>query len=481
MMPFTVITDHASLKWLMTLKDLSGRLARWSLELQAYDFEIKHRKGSENVVADMLSRNPQYSVGEINKDALLDFETVEFESGEYLDLIRDIIENSEKLPDIKVIDGIVYKRTIFNQNINEEYHWKLWVPENLTVTIIEKAHAPNNVAHGGIAKTMERIKRFFYWPKMTSQIRNYVSDCKSCKESKPATSNLMPEIGKEVITERPFQKLYIDFLGKFPMSKSGNCYIFIVVDHFSKFTFLKTMREATTKNVVQFLVTEIFHKFGVPEIIHSDNGAQFVAKAFQSMIEAYKIKHLKTAVYSPQSNASERVNQSVLAAIRTYLDEDHRDWDLYLTQIECAIRTSVHSATGVTPFFALFGYNMFSSGADYKLARRLSSLTDHEIKNLNRNKKLELIREKIKQNIHNAYVKSAQGYNKRARVIKFLPGQEVYRRNTVLSDFKKNINAKFCKKFIKCRILKPVGNNMYELESMNGRAIGTYHVKDIKI
>ena len=55
-MPFKVETDHASLKWLMSQKDLSGRLARWSLKLQAFDFSIEHRKGSANVVPDVLSR-----------------------------------------------------------------------------------------------------------------------------------------------------------------------------------------------------------------------------------------------------------------------------------------------------------------------------------------------------------------------------------------------------------------------------------------
>ena len=65
MMPFTIITDHASLKWLMTLKDLNGRLARWSLQLQIFDFQIEHRRGSENIVADMLSRVPQQFVDEV--------------------------------------------------------------------------------------------------------------------------------------------------------------------------------------------------------------------------------------------------------------------------------------------------------------------------------------------------------------------------------------------------------------------------------
>lgn len=130
------------------------------------------------------------------------------------------------------------------------------------------------------------------------------------------------------------------------------------------------MREATTANVISFLTREVFHKFGVPETIHSDNGKQFTAKEFGKMMDMYKIKHLKTAFYAPQSNAAERVNQSILAAIRAYMEEDHRDWDLYLSEIECALRTSVHSATGVTPFFALFGHNMFTSGVDYHLARK---------------------------------------------------------------------------------------------------------------
>jgi len=51
-MSFTIITDHASLKWLMAMKDLSGRLARWSFQLQGYYFCIEHRKGSKNNVGE---------------------------------------------------------------------------------------------------------------------------------------------------------------------------------------------------------------------------------------------------------------------------------------------------------------------------------------------------------------------------------------------------------------------------------------------
>ncbi|XP_060536007.1 uncharacterized protein LOC132707976 [Cylas formicarius] len=54
---FTIVTDHASLIWLNNLKDPTGRLARWALRLQPYDFDIVHRKGKDNVVPDFLSRS----------------------------------------------------------------------------------------------------------------------------------------------------------------------------------------------------------------------------------------------------------------------------------------------------------------------------------------------------------------------------------------------------------------------------------------
>jgi len=67
----------------------------------------------------------------------------------------------------------------------------------------------------------------------------------------------------------------------------------------------------------------------VPETIHSDNGKQFTSKAFEEMIDGFGIQHIKTLIYeySPQSNAVERVSRNVLAAIRSFLDRDHQEWD----------------------------------------------------------------------------------------------------------------------------------------------------------
>jgi hypothetical protein len=58
---FTLATDHQPLRWLMESNKLTGKLARWALLLQEYDFEVVHRAGITNTDADGLSRNPSPS------------------------------------------------------------------------------------------------------------------------------------------------------------------------------------------------------------------------------------------------------------------------------------------------------------------------------------------------------------------------------------------------------------------------------------
>jgi len=108
---FEVITDHASLQWLMSQKELSGCLARWAIQLQGFSFRITHRKGTQNVVADALSRKDEPVVSEVEQGPIVYLNSEEFKSEEYVNLIENIRNNQAKLPDLKIIDGIIYKRT----------------------------------------------------------------------------------------------------------------------------------------------------------------------------------------------------------------------------------------------------------------------------------------------------------------------------------------------------------------------------------
>lgn len=104
---------------------------------------------------------------------------------------------------------------------------------------------------------------------------------------------------------------------------------------------------------------------------------------------------------------------------------------------------------------------------------KLCVLEEGEIDILPKEKFLELVRNKVKDNLHTSYEKNAT-------VVRFLPGQEILRRNFVLSDASKRINSKLCKKFVKCRVIRQIGKSLYEVENLAGKKVGVYHAKDLQ-
>lgn len=476
---FRVITDHASLKWLMSQKDLTGRLARWSMKLSQFDFSIEHRKGSLNIVPDALSRSFSEAIEEIST-LPIDLSSKEFQSDGYLGLVELVREQKEDLPDLKVSENLVFKRVKFRtEEINHEQEcWRLWIPETLKDTVMHSSHDPPNCSHGGFVKTLKRIQESFFWPSMAVDVKRFVERCQTCKETKDVNTNLRPEMGKQFKVDRPFQHVYIDFLGPYPRTKQGNCVIFIILDQFTKFPLVKALPKATTANVVKYL-HEVFSIFGVPESLLSDNGTQFTSKDFENFMKDLGIRHCKTGFYAPQSNASERVNRTIITSIRAYIGEKHTNWDVNLPEIMTAIRSSFHTAIKTTPYQALFSQNMIIHGAAYRLLKKLDALKGEDVQAGSTQVKSQLIREKIRKNLEKAHENYVKQYNTRAKERKFEVGQEVYRRNFVLSKAADQKCKKFARKFLKSRIKSLVGTNLYELGDINGKSVGVYHAKDL--
>lgn len=191
---------------------------------------------------------------------------------------------------------------------------------------MKRAHIPPLSAHRGIAKTCDLISRYFYWSGLTKDAKSFVLSCDICKEVKAPSHPLRPLMGKQRIVERPWQRIYKDLLGPHPRSKAGNTHLLVVLDQFSKFVLLHPIKKAIAVNIVPFLELNVFHLFGIPESVLADNGKQYISKMIASLIEKYGIEHITTAIYSPQANASERVNQSILSAIRVEIGNDQTDW-----------------------------------------------------------------------------------------------------------------------------------------------------------
>ena len=214
---------------------------------------------------------------------------------------------------------------------------------------------------------------------------------------------LRTPMGKAFTVDRPFQHVYIDFSGPYPRSKVGNTHIFFVLDQLTKFVIIKTLKQATSETALNFLRHEIFLIFGVPETLLSDNGKQFVSKEFSKCMKSFGITHLKTASYSPQANASERVNRAILAAIRSYIDTDQSNWDVNLSQIGSALRSAVHSAIGMSPYEALFGQRMMEHGSDYTILRDLDGLNNSELEILPKSAKMNILHSYIKDSLEKSH------------------------------------------------------------------------------
>ena len=483
---FTLITDHASLKWLMNQKDLSGRLARWSLKLQGFNFNIVHQKGSENIVPDALSRIYCETIKEIHADAKFIepnlFDSTKILDPAYLNILLKIRSDPASYPNLQIYEDKLYIRIEPKRRIplTDIPIWKLWIPSDIRKSIIASEHNPPDAAHGGIKKTIERLRRLYYWPKMANEIHDYIIHCDICKQTKAMNTCGRPPLGKQTLPQRPWQKIYIDLLGPYPRTSKGKTMILIVLDHLTKFVYLKALAKGTARLIVSFLQDEFFPLFSVPQIIHSDNGTQFKGEEFTKMVNDSGIEHIKTAYYSPQSNASERVNRSIVAAIRAYLADKHTTWDKFLPQIAGALRNSVHESTGFSPHFLLFGYHYIGHAQDYKLLSELNLLTDGTVDWMSTADRLAIIHEEVRYNLKIAYEKYSKRYNLRTRERSLSVGQKVYVRQHPKSDATKKYIGKFAYPFLKAFVKEKIGNVNYVLTDEKGKILGTYHLMDIK-
>lgn len=474
---FTVITDHYSLLWLHSLDNPSGRLARWAVRLQQYSFDIIHRKGKEHVVPDALSRavvttdSEQLATLEANKENIQD--------KWYTKLLQSVGDNPSKYPAFRIEGNRLYKfeEHEYPELADDECNWKEVVPKERRRELIRQNHDEPTSGHLGIFKTYHRLKQRYTWPKMKYDVSRYVRRCTTCIQSKPEQKAVPGRMGGHSKISRPWEMLCIDLIGPLPRSTSGNNFILIIADCFSKFVLSFPLRKATAARVVKHLEEDVFLIYGVPRGIISDNGVQFRSKEYKQLLERYKVRPLFTAFYHPQANPAERVNRVVKTMLISYVSKNHRVWDRLLPKITCAIRTSKHETTGLTPYFINFGREIYLEGNPSDTETKVPD--DPNIKmdrdqNLLGNRAVgfkELFTD-VRRRLNHSYLRSKERYDLRHRQVQFYPNQLVWRKNFVLSDASKYYAAKLAEKYKgPFMIHKRVATDMYELKDLNGKIL----------
>lgn len=461
---FRVITDHHSLLWLKNLKDPNGRLARWALRLQAYDFTLVHRKGSQHIVPDALSRS-------VNMIDVTQFGNT---SDKWYEKLKRLALDEPQLNDhLKVVNGLVYMRNKNEECENAECLWRLCVPSENRVSVIKDNHDEESSCHFGRFKTTCKIRDRYYWPKMNEAIADYIRNCEICKTTKATNQILTPPAGEFVEATRPWRVVATDICGPFAPSKTGNRFLLVAVDLFSKFSILKAVRNETAKAVTEFIKNDVILKYACPKVIVSDNGVQYKSNLFKSLVESKGIQMWFTANYFAQGNPTECVNKVIGNALRMFLREDidHRKWDEKINEIANALNSSTHTSTNKTPYEINFGQKMAQHASEYGAHIDVNEPTGRNESDFN------WMREQVQKRLNEAREKYIKRYNLRTRAIDYQVGDIVYRENMILSDASKYISKKLSPKRIKCEIIQKAGANTYMLRDCDSGKTAIYHAQ----
>ena len=371
--PFSLHTDHQPLQWLSAQK-MEGRLCRWALALQEFDFEIKYRRGSANGNADALSRVPAVEVEagdtcsatlitpelttdrirkEQQKDAVLQHVTKhltsrngtskpnwkQFPLKRYLHLLKQL----------HMIEGVLCRR--FVPGPLEEVITVPVMPTSLQLEILRSCHDIISAGHQGTGKTLDRLKRVAYWVGMAKATELYCRSCEVCQQSKLPMPVAVPMTNVPI--GRAWQMLAVDVL-EVPMSSHGNRYLLVLQDYFTKWAEAIPMPDQTAERIVRVLI-EVFSHFGIPEILHSDQGRNFESTILKKTCSAFGIVKSRTTSYHPQGDGMvERFNRTLLQLLRAYVQQQS-DWESQLPLLLYAYRTARHTSTHLSPFVLLMG------------------------------------------------------------------------------------------------------------------------------
>lgn len=367
---FLLETDNMALSWLLSHPRQQGRIGRWVLRIASFRYRAQHIRGTQNITADCLSRMFEEPVlpkdptpceivsSEITSCNMVSPEITNFPLA-FIDLekhqgedpqisaIRDKLARSETVPGYSLFKKVVCFS--FNGNSN-----KIVLPMSLVPMVFAFYHQTMVGGHLGQFKTYCKIKEIFYYKGMRADLKMRVAQCEICSMSKPAQKQEFGHLSSDVAS-RPLEKVFVDFVGPLPRTQRGNRFVLVVVDAFSKFTWLIPTRSATA-NVVVCELRRLFQNFSLPQIVASDNGKHFVGRVVKQFLFRLGIRHITTTPYYPNPNHAERVNRNLRSALIAFNAKSQTTWDLSLEWIQQSLNYAVHEGHKATPHSLMFTY-----------------------------------------------------------------------------------------------------------------------------
>ena len=484
---FILETDNQALSWLLNHPRQQGRLARWVLRINSFKFRAGHIKGSENIIADALSRMyegyPQPENSEQPSEKLFFVDQPHRPSlDKYPMAFTDLETHQSQDPNLQTIkEKLLAKKTVPRYSLIKNILYfqpsnkgapKIVLPAHVIPMIFDFFHESLLGGHLGRFKTLSKIQELFYYRGMAEDVRKRVANCVICAMSKPAQRREFGHLSSDTASV-PMEKWFVDFVGPFPRTTRGFTQIFVVVDGFSKFTWLIPAVSASGATVIREL-GKLFQNFSMPRSVVSDNGPAFRCRQLKRWLFTLGVRPIKTNPYYPNPNHAERVNRNLKAALIAFNSRKQTQWDLSLPWLQQAFNFAIHEATKATPHSLMFTYPPTTPLAlQWRLQELLPEKPTEEISETWERARKNLIAS------HNRYKRQ---YNAKHGPHGYRVGDLVFMRTYPVSSKINHKAAKLCSKFegpyqIQ-RFLTPVSALL--ADPSTGQIVKRAHVSQLK-
>lgn len=466
---FKVMTDHHSLRYFKTQPLLSGRQSRWKDVIANFDFDIEYMKGDSNPVADGLSRRPDH----LHSSALLATSPPSSSSPSISAVSSDSFAADlaqSALDDPSYQAALVRQRTRTNpvqvQNGRLVCGDRVYVPNDLALQtrILQECHDSSLGGHLGKEKTIDQVKRRFYWPGMDAVIQRYVTSCDACQRNKPSQQAPIGLLKSLPIPTRPWQQVSMDLITALPRSRSGKDAIVVFVDKLTKMVhYVATSTTVTAPQLATIFMREVVRLHGVPESILSDRDPRFTANFWRAFWFQLGTTLTMSTAYHPQTDGqTERANRTLEEMLRSRINFRQTDWDDHLAAAELAINNSIQSSTGFSPFYLNTGQEVRLPLDQAIAGLRPSSNPEAAV----RISRLKSDLDRARTHIEQAQKRQAKYADRHRREVKFVVGDQVLLSTAHLRMVGSDTRTpKFSFKYLGPFKIKRIANaNAYELD-----------------
>lgn len=489
---FVIKTDHAPLKWLYSMTNPASRLTKFRLALEPFDFTVEHVKGTDNVVADALSRIGSEDLKKFGQavkpteEMLVTTRAQAKEQEQTLDL-PELPKQPRQHLTIKWFDQpgtIMHSEGIRENVIRLGRNWEPNIPKLIKLfklrnakiiavtlddseanakpanhfvnmikwlhtqkiecfvvqkriqpkkdeieEILHEAHILPTAGHAGATRMYRNLKRRYEWPRMADTIAIYVNKCALCKQMKHLHQRKTP-MNLTTTSSRPFERVLLDIVGPINIGQQMK-YALTLQDDFSKYLVVAPINSKDSEKVAETFVTKWVLRFGSPETILTDCGKEFVSELFKGVCKLLSVNAITSTAYRHETiGALENTHKTLNEYIRLFIG-NKKEWHKIMPYFEFAYNNAEHTTTKYTPHEILFGctVNFPKKLVGKNIEKRMpNSYEDYMTKMY---KIFDVIYDEVLQNIVHAKMKRISKANENRRDKQLEVGDEVMVRKEI--------------------------------------------------